>query len=190
MRRRLRAARSHRGRSRSPRALGGCRGSRRLLRLLIPGIPANPIQRKASRMWRAGNPKEPDKEVRPPALQHTLGSPFLSPPGWLRGLPGPGSVAGWHSGWEIAAEPSACRGSRFDLPPVRRRWKSPALVVAWSSICSTDEENIIPPARKPLIPSCGRVIRHGAESNALPARRCCGERAWGSRQLCVTTRYF
>lgn len=186
MQRRLRAARSHC----SPRALGGCRGSRRWLRLLLPGIPANPIQRKASSMWRAGNPKEPGKEVRPPAPQHTLGSPFLSLPGWLVRLPGAGSAAGWHRAWGNRCRALCVQGIRFDLPPVRRRWKSPALAVAWSSICSTDEESIIPPARKPLIPSCGRVIGHGAESSPLPGGRCCGERAWGSRQVCVTTRYF
>lgn len=98
---RLRAAGSRRGRSRSPRAVG-LRGQRALL----PGIPANPIQRKAPSLWRAGNPKEPDKEGRPPAPQHTLGSAFLSPPGWLRGLPGAGSaLAGTGAGESLPSPP-------------------------------------------------------------------------------------
>lgn len=93
--------------------------------------------------------------------------PGLTIPGWDR--PGPACELG-------KSPPSLClQGTRFHLPPGRRRrWKSPALAAAWSSICSTDEESVAPPARKPLIPSCGRAIRRGAGSSPLPARRGCG----------------
>lgn len=109
--------------------------------------------------------------------------PALSTP--LRAWMAAGIAGSWRCGWMAPrgweSRPSPLRGGH----PLRsasagRRWESPALAAAWSSICSTDEESVIPLARKPLIPGCGRVIRHGAESKPLPGGRCCGERAWAA----------
>lgn len=88
-------------------------GSRRWLGLLLPEIPANPIEIKASSTWRVSNLKGPDEETRCRALQHALGSPSLRQPrpslwqpkpslGQPRGLlrlNRAGRVAGLQRGW-------------------------------------------------------------------------------------------
>lgn len=169
---------------------GGLRGQQALFEAASPRNPSKPLPKEGIQHVEGGKSQRARQggETSSPAAHPALSTPLRA---WMAA----GIAGSWRCGWMAPrgweSRPSPLRGGH----PLRsasagRRWESSALAAAWSSICSTDEESVIPLARKPLIPGCGRVIRHGAESKPLPGGRCCGERAWGCRQVCVTTRYF